>query len=127
VRDAAGEFGVVGFEGARGGNECAKKRARATKKTTSPNRRHRKKKNASEKTRKTPKKTQQYVAPEVIGGIPGLEYGPKVDAWSAGVVLFVLLGGYPPFWAESEPALFGLVRRGHFTFDDPVWAGVSDG
>lgn len=69
----------------------------------------------------------QYVAPEVIAGIPGLEYGPKVDAWSAGVVLFVLLGGYPPFWAESEPALFGLVRRGHFTFDDPAWAGVSDG
>jgi hypothetical protein len=39
----------------------------------------------------------------------------------------VLLAGYPPFWAESEPALFGLVRRGHFTFDDPAWAGVSDG
>lgn len=78
------------------------------------------------------KKTQknlppQYVAPEVIAGIPGLEYGPKVDAWSAGVVLFVMLGGYPPFWAESEPALFGLVRRGHFTFDDPVWGGVSEG
>lgn len=59
-------------------------------------------------------------------GIPGLEYGPKVDAWSAGVVLFVLLGGYPPFWAESEPVLFGLVKRGHFTFDDPAWAGVSE-
>jgi len=49
-----------------------------------------------------------------------------VDAWSAGVVLFVLLGGYPPFWAESEPVLFGLVRRGHFTFDDPAWASVSE-
>jgi serine/threonine protein kinase len=71
--------------------------------------------------------TPQYVAPEVIAGVPGLEYGPKVDAWSAGVVLFVLLAGYPPFWAESEPALFGLVRRGAFTFDDPAWAGVGDG
>jgi calcium/calmodulin-dependent protein kinase I len=71
--------------------------------------------------------TPQYVAPEVIAGVPGLEYGAKVDAWSAGVVLFVLLCGFPPFWAESEPALFGLVRRGQFTFDDPAWAGVGEG
>jgi hypothetical protein len=45
--------------------------------------------------------------------------------WSAGVVLFILLGGYPPFWSESEPALFESIRRGAFSFDDPVWDVIS--
>ena len=58
-------------------------------------------------------------------GTPGLMYGPAVDLWSAGVVLFILLGGYPPFYDESEPALFSQIRRGHFSFDDPVWDSVS--
>ena len=47
--------------------------------------------------------------------------------WSAGVVLFILLGGYPPFWSESEPALFELIRKGNFSFNDPVWQGVTLG
>ena len=59
-------------------------------------------------------------------GTPGLMYGPAVDLWSAGVVLFILLGGYPPFYDESEPALFSQIRRGHFSFDDPVWDSVSE-
>ncbi|KAK9904665.1 hypothetical protein WJX75_000026 [Coccomyxa subellipsoidea] len=70
--------------------------------------------------------TPQYVAPEVILGTPGLIYGPAVDLWSAGVVLFILLGGYPPFYDENEPALFAQIRRGAFSFDDPVWDSVSD-
>jgi hypothetical protein len=45
--------------------------------------------------------------------------------WSAGVVLFILLGGYPPFWSENEPALFEQIRRGKFSFDDPVWDVIS--
>jgi serine/threonine protein kinase len=49
----------------------------------------------------------------------------QVDMWSAGVVLFILLGGYPPFWSESEPALFEQIRRGKYSFDDPVWDVVS--
>lgn len=59
-------------------------------------------------------------------GTPGLIYGPAVDLWSAGVVLFILLGGYPPFYDENEPALFAQIRRGAFSFDDPVWDSVSD-
>ncbi|DBB18738.1 TPA: hypothetical protein ACH3X3_000345 [Trebouxia sp. C0006] len=70
--------------------------------------------------------TPQYVAPEVIQGTPGLIYSPAVDLWSAGVVLFILLGGYPPFYDESEPALFDQIRKGKFSFDDPVWDAVSD-
>jgi serine/threonine protein kinase len=50
----------------------------------------------------------------------------QVDMWSAGVVLFILLGGYPPFWNESEPALFDQIRKGAFSFDDPAWKVVSD-
>lgn len=53
-------------------------------------------------------------------------YSPAVDLWSAGVVLFILLGGYPPFYDESEPALFEQIRKGKFNFDDPVWDAVSD-
>lgn len=45
--------------------------------------------------------------------------------WSAGVVLFILLGGYPPFWSENEPALFEQIRRGKYSFDDPVWDVIS--
>jgi serine/threonine protein kinase len=49
----------------------------------------------------------------------------QVDMWSAGVVLFILLCGYPPFFAESEPALFDQIRRGAYGFDDPAWDAVS--
>ncbi|KAK9818047.1 hypothetical protein WJX72_006277 [[Myrmecia] bisecta] len=70
--------------------------------------------------------TPQYVAPEVIQGIPGLIYNAAVDLWSAGVVLFILLGGYPPFYDESEPALFEQIRKGHYTFDDPVWDTITE-
>jgi serine/threonine protein kinase len=45
--------------------------------------------------------------------------------WSAGVVLFILLGGYPPFYSESEPQLFQLIRKGKYSFQDPVWKGIS--
>ncbi|KAL6759504.1 kinase-like domain-containing protein [Haematococcus lacustris] len=68
---------------------------------------------------------QTYVAPEVIMGLKGHQYGPGVDMWSAGVVLFILLGGYPPFWSESEPVMFEQIRKGAFTFNDPVWAFVT--
>lgn len=70
--------------------------------------------------------TPQYVAPEVIQGGAHTVYGPEVDMWSAGVVLYILLGGYPPFWNESEPALFEQIRRGKYTFDDPVWDVISE-
>jgi len=59
-------------------------------------------------------------------GTSELAYGPSVDMWSAGVVLFILLGGYPPFYHESEAVLFEIIRKGKFEFDDAVWDEVSD-
>ena len=55
-----------------------------------------------------------------------MRYTPAVDLWASGVILFVLLGGYPPFYDESEPALFALIRKGEYRFDDPVWNTISD-
>ncbi len=71
--------------------------------------------------------TPQYVAPEVIkGGSTPYTYGKECDLWSCGVILFILLGGYPPFYDESEPRLFRKIREGKPDFDDPVWNEVSD-
>ena len=50
--------------------------------------------------------TPQYVAPEVIVGLKGHEYGPGVDMWSSGVVLFILLGA----WGARVIALLGGAR-----------------
>ncbi|KAL4424298.1 hypothetical protein ABPG75_001599 [Micractinium tetrahymenae] len=68
--------------------------------------------------------TPQYVAPEIIKGGPA-RYGPECDLWSAGIILFILLGGYPPFYDESEPRLFEKIRKGSFDFKDDVWTAVS--
>ena len=74
----------------------------------------------------------EYIAPEVIragekpgeGAAPNV-YGPPCDLWSCGVILFMLLGGYPPFWHDSHPCLLRAISSGKFGFDDPVWRDVS--
>jgi len=68
----------------------------------------------------------QYVAPEILTAQQGVKYGKEVDLWSAGVILFMLLSGYPPFYDENEPMLFRKIQKAHFEFDDPVWEEVSD-
>lgn len=60
-------------------------------------------------------------SPHSTFGLSGLQ----VDMWSAGVVLFILLGGYPPFWSENEPALFEMIRKCKYNFEDPVWDVIS--
>jgi len=66
---------------------------------------------AASKSLKTVCGTPQYVAPEVINETGEDHYGVEVDMWSAGIVLFVLLGGYPPFYDESEPRLFAAIQQ----------------
>mmetsp|Transcript_22900 Transcript_22900/g.53437 ORF Transcript_22900/g.53437 Transcript_22900/m.53437 type:complete len:342 (+) Transcript_22900:28-1053(+) len=67
--------------------------------------------------------TPGYVAPEILRGEG---YGAEVDTWSCGVILYILLCGFPPFFEESTPALFDLIMKCDYSFPDPYWTNVSD-
>ncbi|PKU74006.1 calcium-dependent protein kinase 1 [Dendrobium catenatum] len=62
-----------------------------------------------------------YVAPEVLQR----HYGLEIDIWSAGVILYILLSGVPPFWGESEQAIFDEILRGHLDFSSDPWPSIS--
>ncbi|KAJ4825706.1 hypothetical protein Tsubulata_001202 [Turnera subulata] len=66
--------------------------------------------------------TPYYVAPEVL---MGREYGEKVDVWSAGVVLYIMLAGFPPFYGETAVEIFQAVLRGNLRFPARVFHKVS--
>lgn len=55
------------------------------------------------------------------------EHGKPVDMWSAGVILFMLLGGYPPFYDRNEQKMFLKIEECDYDFNDPVWEDVSEG
>ncbi|KAE9453771.1 hypothetical protein C3L33_14305, partial [Rhododendron williamsianum] len=63
-----------------------------------------------------------YMAPEVLKR----NYGPEVDIWSAGVVLYILLCGVPPFWAETEQGVALAILRGVIDFKREPWPQISD-
>ncbi|XP_009386117.2 calcium-dependent protein kinase 20-like isoform X1 [Musa acuminata AAA Group] len=63
-----------------------------------------------------------YMAPEVLKR----NYGPEVDVWSAGVILYILLCGVPPFWAESEQGVAQAILRSVIDFKREPWPKVSD-
>lgn len=63
-----------------------------------------------------------YMAPEVLKR----NYGPEVDVWSAGVILYILLCGVPPFWAETEQGVALAILRGVIDFKREPWPQISE-
>jgi len=66
--------------------------------------------------------TPAYVAPEVL---KGGGYDLKVDCWSLGVLIYVMLCGFPPFYDEDNNKLFELIKIGNFDFPSPYWDEIS--
>ncbi|CAI0437219.1 unnamed protein product, partial [Linum tenue] len=64
-----------------------------------------------------------YVAPEVLRR----RYGKETDVWSAGVILYILLSGVPPFWAENEKGIFDAILQGDIDFESHPWPVISSG
>ncbi|XP_030641118.1 MAP kinase-activated protein kinase 2-like [Chanos chanos] len=74
----------------------------------------------------TPCYTPYYVAPEVLGPE---KYDKSCDMWSLGVIMYILLCGYPPFYSNNglaiSPGMKKRIRNGQYEFPDPEWADVS--
>lgn len=66
--------------------------------------------------------TPYYVAPEVLRK----QYTKSCDMWSIGVITYILLCGYPPFYGDSDTQIFECVKAGRFDFPSPEWDTISD-
>ncbi|XP_076947645.1 calcium-dependent protein kinase 33-like [Bidens hawaiensis] len=62
-----------------------------------------------------------YVAPEVLKR----NYRKEIDIWSAGIMLYILLCGVPPFWAETEKGIFDAILEGEIDFESQPWPSIS--
>ena len=84
-------------------------------------------KKATERLMKAVCGTPQYVSPEVVNAKPGDAFGAEVDNWACGVILFILLGGYPPFANADEDKLYEQIKVGKFSFkQSKVWEVISE-
>lgn len=70
-----------------------------------------------EKTLTTKTGTFYYISPEILRG----SYDEKCDIWSLGVILYMLLSGYPPFDGATNAQILKRVESANFEFDERVW------
>ena len=63
-------------------------------------------------------------APEIL---EGQKYTSAVDLWSLGVITYILLCGFPPFYDENNAALFASIKACEYDFPSPYWDSVSTG
>lgn len=63
--------------------------------------------------------TPGYLSPEVLKKEP---YGKAVDIWACGVILYILLVGYPPFWDEDQHRLYAQIKAG--TYDVSIFKNM---
>eukprot|EP00252_Welwitschia_mirabilis_P016128 TRINITY_DN3564_c0_g1_i1.p1 TRINITY_DN3564_c0_g1~~TRINITY_DN3564_c0_g1_i1.p1 ORF type:complete len:443 (+),score=81.87 TRINITY_DN3564_c0_g1_i1:259-1587(+) len=62
-----------------------------------------------------------YIAPEILSG----GYDQAVDVWSAGVILYILLSGIPPFWGKTKSKIFQAIKEADIQFPKDSWGNVS--
>ncbi len=74
------------------------------------------------KTMQTRVGTAYYVSPEVLKG----DYDEKCDIWSAGVILYILLSGDPPFNGENDNEIYRAIAKKKFSFPDKEWKNISE-
>ncbi|KAK3730270.1 hypothetical protein QZH41_016452, partial [Actinostola sp. cb2023] len=66
--------------------------------------------------------TPGYLSPEVLKKEP---YGRAVDVWACGVILYILLVGYPPFWDDDKEKLYMQIKAGSYDYPSPEWDSVT--
>src|SRR3989338_1252806 len=70
--------------------------------------------------------TPGYLAPELIFCIQnGTPYTMAVDMWAIGVIIYIMLCGFPPFWGSNNNELFHKITTCHYGFPSPWWDCVS--
>jgi len=77
---------------------------------------------AAEVVMKTACGTPGYVAPEVLGHEA---YSSQVDLWSIGVIVYILLCGFPPFYGDNDAQMFKRIKAGQYKFLAPYWDPIS--
>lgn len=65
--------------------------------------------------------TPYYIAPEILNN----SYNEKCDLWSCGVILYIMLCGTPPFFAEDDEDIYNLVKAGKYDLSGSEWSDVS--
>eukprot|EP00029_Vermamoeba_vermiformis_P011494 TRINITY_DN6333_c0_g1_i1.p2 TRINITY_DN6333_c0_g1~~TRINITY_DN6333_c0_g1_i1.p2 ORF type:complete len:230 (+),score=110.34 TRINITY_DN6333_c0_g1_i1:1714-2403(+) len=70
--------------------------------------------------------TPQYVAPEILTEADNDGYSKACDLWSLGVILYIMLVGYPPFNETKSKSLFEQIKTADFDYDKEFWSKISD-